>query len=709
MGARVSNNSWGGGGYSQALFDSIAAAEKAGHIFVAASGNKGLDTDDPVNAIHYPSSYPMDNVISTTATDEFDNLSGFSNYGVISVDVAAPGRQIKSLWVNNSYISLDGTSMAAPFVTGAVSLLWSTNASLSVNQIRSAILNNTDELPSLSGLTVTGGRLNLFKALQTINMDISIVRERDFLSVNETLNLSAIGGTPPYIWSVNDERIATIDANRGILTAISSGTVAVSVIDSRGLASDNIKIVVEDLILEPELAFLNVGDQLQYKIKGGVSPYSWSSTNSQVAIIDQDSGLLTAISAGQTQISVTDVNNVSVHTGAVEVVFVPDLSISSFVETMVIGDQSIFTAQGGVPPYEWTTSNPLIASVDGVKGNVTALSPGIVQVSVQDSSGMSQTTEPITIQDIFISVNSSTMKMNEIQRLTVFGGSAPYEWFVSNSLVANVDSFGNLTALASGSVKVSVRDVDGLLASTEMILVTDSTALTMTMDASILTIDDFVNVTIKGGVTPYEWRSSNASVLNIDPTAGGVRAIGTGMAYVSITDAVGDVVSSAVVEVRDITILSSNSTYTIGDTDQFFASGGSTPYRWQVNDSAVASIDLTGLFRANSQGTATIGVIDADGVRGESKTITVNPRTVSAHTIELVPRSATLSKRSTTTIIFVASGGLEPYRFSLSNDIGSINNLTGEFSSQSAVSGSTKIIVIDADGHTVESGVIDVR
>src|SRR5438874_7391034 len=93
MGAMVSNNSWGGGGFDPALHDAIAFARDHGHIFVAAAGNDGNNNDFSPS---YPASYDLDNVISVAATDHNDALAYFSNYGAGSVDLAAPGVTILS-------------------------------------------------------------------------------------------------------------------------------------------------------------------------------------------------------------------------------------------------------------------------------------------------------------------------------------------------------------------------------------------------------------------------------------------------------------------------------------------------------------------------------------------------------------------------------------------------------------------------------------
>ncbi len=123
MGASVLNNSWGGGGFSQALADSIEAASEAGVVFVAAAGNAGSDNDaKPV----YPANYDLPNVLSVASITRTGELSGFSNYGIESVDIAAPGSSILSCWQGetDAYKTVSGTSMATPHASGILALLY---------------------------------------------------------------------------------------------------------------------------------------------------------------------------------------------------------------------------------------------------------------------------------------------------------------------------------------------------------------------------------------------------------------------------------------------------------------------------------------------------------------------------------------------------------------------------------------------------------
>lgn len=163
-GAHVMSNSWGGGGFSSLLLDAIKRAEAAGIAFVAAAGNSALNNDV---SDAFPASYNRfaSNVISVGATDYFDNLASFSNYGSRSVDIAAPGVYTYSTYPGNRYVYMSGTSMATPHVSGAYALVKSLYPSASPQQIKARLLYSADKLESITGYTRTG-RLNVFAALE---------------------------------------------------------------------------------------------------------------------------------------------------------------------------------------------------------------------------------------------------------------------------------------------------------------------------------------------------------------------------------------------------------------------------------------------------------------------------------------------------------------------------------------------------------------
>ncbi len=159
-GARITSNSWGGGGYNQALKDALAASP-ALHIFAA--GNESNDNDaSPA----YPGSYDLPNIVSVAAVDRNGNIADFSNFGATAVDLGAPGVDIYSSLPGNQYDSWSGTSMATPHVSGVAGLIATVYPDASNEQIKSRLMNGARPLDSLAGKTVSGGMLNAANSLE---------------------------------------------------------------------------------------------------------------------------------------------------------------------------------------------------------------------------------------------------------------------------------------------------------------------------------------------------------------------------------------------------------------------------------------------------------------------------------------------------------------------------------------------------------------
>jgi subtilisin family serine protease len=168
-GARVINASWGGPAFSQALFQAVKRAGDKGVLFAAAAGNDGENADATPD---FPAAFELPNVISVAASDRYDKLLDFSNYGVHSVDLAAPGDDIYSTVPTSSdptgYESFSGTSMATPFVSGAAALYLSRAPQSTSDQVKAALLGSVDQGPSFAGKLASGGRLDIAKALGAV-------------------------------------------------------------------------------------------------------------------------------------------------------------------------------------------------------------------------------------------------------------------------------------------------------------------------------------------------------------------------------------------------------------------------------------------------------------------------------------------------------------------------------------------------------------
>ncbi len=221
---RLTSNSWGGGGYSQALKDALTAAENAGILNVCAAGNDGVNADvSPM----YPGGFDNRGIVSVLASDANDLGASFTNYGLANVDIAAPGVSTLStvptgtcsLCDPSGYLVLSGTSMATPHVTAVLAAMFHMNPSLTAYQARDAVLDpgSYDALTDpLGSMTSTGGRLNFAKAIT--NPLLSAPKLNNFPTITGISDLTVTAGS-----MVNLTATATDPDNDPLRMAWASG------------------------------------------------------------------------------------------------------------------------------------------------------------------------------------------------------------------------------------------------------------------------------------------------------------------------------------------------------------------------------------------------------------------------------------------------------------------------------------------------------
>jgi len=241
-GAHIISASWGAevsAADAQPITEAIERARDAGIAFVAAAGNSSKDND---TANFFPTNADVSNVIAVAASDQNDNKASFSNYGEHSVDIAAPGVDIMSTTPKNKYQNLSGTSMAAPFVSGALAFLKAQDMTLTPEELEALVQATGDKVDIENACNC---RINVLSAYN------AVVDQTPFFV--PTTTTVAPGGSQNFrvrnmevvTYASSDAAVATIDAN-GVLTAVAKGTVTLTATDADGNTASSLTIRIAE-------------------------------------------------------------------------------------------------------------------------------------------------------------------------------------------------------------------------------------------------------------------------------------------------------------------------------------------------------------------------------------------------------------------------------------------------------------------------------
>jgi len=243
------SNSWGGGGYSQALFDAIKRASDKGIIFTAAAGNESSNND---TTPAYPASYKIPNVVSVAALTAQNGLAYFSCYGRNSVHIAAPGHNILSTVAGGKYEVMSGTSMATPHVSGVLGLLLSKEGRMPHDTMRERLMMTSVPVAALRGKTMTSGRIDAYNLLTDVRPERS--GPRSDLWRTETLS-TAFESDHPYKENSAVKRTITVPGAKYIRIKVAkydleSGYDYVRLSDAKGTAVEKISGTGTDYVSE---------------------------------------------------------------------------------------------------------------------------------------------------------------------------------------------------------------------------------------------------------------------------------------------------------------------------------------------------------------------------------------------------------------------------------------------------------------------------
>lgn len=522
-----------------------------------------------------------------------------------------------------------------------------------------------------------------------INLSLSFIFPNITMLVNETkdLSLNVIGGTPPLTFTVSPQA-GVINAASGVFTAGTViGNFEATVTDSQGhqaKASITIEPPVEISPINPIMMALT---ELAFSAQGGIPPYTFSIVLGEGSFVET---IFTAPAVAQAvTVKVTD----SAGHFATTVVQVREpLVILPATISLLTNATQIFTAEGGLPPYSFALLSGG-GSVEADSGLFTAPPVnGTSVVVVEDSDGNTaqafiEIFEPIKITPAHMAV----LKENTLSVLAS-GGKVPYKF----SIISGSGSIDEQTGLFQATQelgKVVVRATDSLGNFAEGEIQVYDQLLIDPVQSEIV-VEESISFTASGGQEPYRYSIlSGEESGSLDSDTGLFVATTTaGTVKVQVIDALGATSDATLIVSPSLVIEPSTVTLTTDSTEQFKATGGTSPYEYSIVSGA-GELSTAGLFTAPAvSGVTVVQVTDAGG-RTADATVTINGA------LTVVPEAADLLYNQSQ--IYTVSGGIGSYTYSLVSGPGTIDG-AGNFTA-GTTSGRATLRITDSLGVAVQA------
>ena len=511
------------------------------------------------------------------------------------------------------------------------------------------------------------------------------------IGVNDTLTLNAeispSTSTDNVTWSSDNQSIAQISSSNGkqaVIKALQTGTVNITA------TTDSGKTAYCKIIVKPHITNISFPESI-YQIDKGeifsleptITPAdsidtikSYTSSNKNVATVD-NYGNVTALSAGQTEISVTTSNGKNAK--CIVNVLVPSSSIKLDKTYATIGVNDTLTLNAEVSPSDstdkitWSSNDESIASISNTNGKqavIKALKVGTIKITATTESGKSISCT-VTVKAHASNVNFSQISY-EIEKgeilsldttITPINSIDTVKSYVSaDPDIAKVDNQGNVTALSAGQTSITATTSNGLSTSCNVKVVVSATGVTLDKTSATIGVND--TLTLNANIIPQDsteqikWSSDNENIVNITSITGNqivIKAVKTGTANITVTtDSGKKAVCKVNVKPHAESVVFSQSVYEIekGDTLSLTptikpADSVDTIKSYVSSNSDVAKIDGNGKVTALSAGQTSITATTSNGKIAKC-TVKVN---VAATSIKLSQNTATVEKGSVFTLI----------------------------------------------------------